>query len=43
MKAVFATGVAGAIAIALFSEVINVVVTFSVMNHAASYNAWMAM
>ena len=43
MKAVFATGVAGAVAIALFSEVINVVLTFSVLSHAASYNSWMAM
>lgn len=43
MKAVLATGAAGALAIALFSEVINVVVTFSVLNHAATYNAWMAM
>lgn len=43
MKAVFATGVAGALAIALFSEVINVAMTFSMLSHAATYNAWMAM
>lgn len=43
MKAVLATGVMGAVAIALFSEVIDVVLTFSVLRHAASYNSWMAM
>lgn len=43
MKAVLATGIAGAVAIALFSEVINVVVTFSVLSHVSSYNSWMAM
>jgi hypothetical protein len=43
MKAVFATGVVGAIAIALFTEVMNIVVTFSFLHHAASYNSWMAM
>jgi hypothetical protein len=43
MKAVFATGVVGALAIAVFTEIMNVVVTFSVLHHAASYNSWMAM
>jgi hypothetical protein len=43
MKAVLATGVVGAAAIAVFTEIMNVVVTLSVMHHAASYNAWMAM
>lgn len=43
MKAVLATGVAGAVAIAFFSEIIYVGLTFSVLSHAASYNTWMAM
>ncbi len=43
MKAVLATGVAGATAIALCSEVINVFLTFSFLRHAASYNSWMTM
>lgn len=43
MKAVLATGVVGAVAIALFSEVIDVFMTFSVLRHAASYNTWMTM
>ncbi len=43
MKAVFATCVFGAIAIALMTEVMNVAVTLSVMQHAAAYNSWMAM
>lgn len=43
MKAVFATGVFGAIAIALMTEVMNVIVTTSALQHAASYNSWMAM
>ncbi len=43
MKAILATGVLGAIAIAVMTEVMNVVVTFSALQHAASYNSWMAM
>ncbi|WP_016921053.1 hypothetical protein [Methylocystis parvus] len=43
MKAVFATGVLGAIAIALFTEIMNVVVTASAMQHVASYNSWMTL
>ncbi len=43
MKAVLATGVLGAIAIAMFTEVMNVVVTARAMQHVASYNAWMTM
>lgn len=43
MKAILATGVFGAIAIALCTEVMNIAVTFSAMQHAASYNSWMAI
>ncbi len=43
MKAILATGVLGAVAIAVMTEVMNVVVTFSALQHAASYNSWMAM
>ncbi len=43
MRAVLATGVFGAIAIAVMTEVMNVVVTFSALQHAASYNSWMAL
>lgn len=43
MKAIFATSVFGAIAIAFMTEVMNVVVTFSALEHAASYNSWMSL
>jgi hypothetical protein len=43
MRAILATSVFTAIVIALFTEVMNVVVTASAMQHVASYNSWMAM
>lgn len=43
MKAIIATGLLGAIAIAVMTELMSVVVTFSAMQHVASYNSWMAM
>ncbi|WP_457798330.1 hypothetical protein [Methylocystis sp. S23] len=43
MKAVISTGILGAVAIVLLSEVMNLVVTASAMQHVASYNAWMAL
>jgi len=43
MRAVIATGVFGTIVIALLTEIMNVVMTFSALQHVASYNAWMAM
>ncbi len=43
MKAMLATGVFGALVIALLAEVMNVVETFSVMHHVATYNAWMTI
>ena len=42
-QTILRAGILGAIAIALFTEIMNVVVTFSVLHHAASYNSWMAM
>ncbi|WP_424360693.1 hypothetical protein [Methylocystis parvus] len=43
MRAILATSVLTAIVIALFTEVMNVAVTASAMQHVASYNSWMAM
>jgi hypothetical protein len=43
MKTVFATGVFGAVAIAVMTEIMSVVMTLSAMHHVASYNSWMAM
>ena len=43
MKTVVATGVFGAVAIAVMTEIMSVVMTFSAMQHVASYNSWMAM
>lgn len=43
MKAILATGVFGTIAIAVMTEAMNVVLTFSALHHAASYNTWMAL
>jgi hypothetical protein len=43
MRAILATAVLTVIAIALFTEVMNVVVTTRAMQHVASYNSWMAM
>ncbi|WP_363350797.1 hypothetical protein [Methylocystis echinoides] len=43
MKAILATGLFGAVAIAVMTEVMNVVVTFTALQHAASYNSWMSM
>jgi hypothetical protein len=43
MKAVLATGVFGAVAIALLAEVMNIIVAAGAMQHVASYNSWMAL
>ncbi len=43
MKTVLATGVFGAITIVLLTEVMNVALAFSAMEHVATYNAWMSM
>ncbi len=43
MKAILATGVFGAIAIAVMTEVMSLAVTFSALQHAATYNSWMAL
>lgn len=43
MKTILAGGVFGTIAIALLTEVMNIALTFSAMEHAATYNAWMSM
>ena len=41
MRAILATGVFGAIVIAVMTEVMNVVMTFSALEQVAAYNAWM--
>jgi hypothetical protein len=43
MRAILATAVLTVIAIALFTEVMNVVVTTRALQHVASYNSWMSM
>ncbi|MGJ0507948.1 MAG: hypothetical protein ACR652_12680 [Methylocystis sp.] len=43
MKAVVATGLFGAVAIAVLTEIMSVVMTLSAMHHVASYNSWMTM
>lgn len=43
MKAILATGVFGTIVIAVLTETMNLVLTFSALQHAASYNSWMAL
>lgn len=43
MKAFFGLGVFGGVAVALLTEVLNVVMTFGALEHVASYNAWMTM
>jgi hypothetical protein len=43
MKALLATGLFGALAIAVMTEVISVAVTAGALQHAATYNSWMAL
>jgi hypothetical protein len=43
MKAVVATGVLGAVAIAVMTEIMSIVMTLSAMHHVAAYNSWMSM
>lgn len=43
MKALLATGIFGAIAIVVLTEIMSIAVTASAMQHAASYNSWMAL
>lgn len=43
MKALIATGLFGAITIAVMTEVISIAVTAGALQHAAAYNSWMAL